>query len=486
MNTIDLIEAGTGALSGASIDRGARIIRNTVLINAHSVNGGGRSYTPKALARIAAMSEGLPAFANHTAKENAFKPRDIREAIGRHRNVKYDAARQRVTSDLYVMPHHDWVLNVAESLGDLMGNSLVSRGLVRVDAAGREHVEDVVAVRSGDFVTDPATTKGLFEHREHVQALRYPVTGLVAGPRVAVALAPGTLKTFPLSEASQYVQSFPALQGGTLSYEALLNAIATALKAKHETDCAAEITARTHAFDCEYKPIVTFADSLVFENSGKFYLVSYTVSGTDVVIADDDQEVVAEFTPVMLAMTRSPIPAVTPTNTEDRTMTKIQQARAAVKAHPLGKKYGKIAGTISEFFIGTTLAEAAEDQWPTILDQRLTLLDSVSVDLPDTLRASRPGTSTTLAEVHSVGSPHAALASIINNGHAPFDFTAGRAQHLAESADRDARRQRDDRPPSDAHQVLAEALGVTERRDADDHAPANAHAIMARAIGGRR
>src|SRR6185295_18867358 len=96
MNRImELIEAGTSA---ASIDREHGVLRNVVMLMSASVNGAaGRTYPPATLKKIASMAEGLPAYANHVAnKADAFKSRDIRELIGRHKNVRYDATQQRV------------------------------------------------------------------------------------------------------------------------------------------------------------------------------------------------------------------------------------------------------------------------------------------------------------------------------------------------------------------------------------------------------
>lgn len=165
----DLLEySPSGALKDAKIDEAAGIIRGTVLITSQSANGaGGREYSEKALRQVAAMSEGLPAYANHvTDKAQAFRPRDVKEIIGRHRNVQYDPVKKRVTSDLHILEsQRSWIFPLAKDMGDVVGNSLVSRGLIRSNGE-KEVVEEIVAVRSGDLVSDPATTKGLFEHRE--------------------------------------------------------------------------------------------------------------------------------------------------------------------------------------------------------------------------------------------------------------------------------------------------------------------------------
>jgi hypothetical protein len=164
----DLIEAAAPrALAAGRIDRGAGVIREVVLMTAVSANGPhGRLYKEDALRAVARLAEGLPAYANHVDKSVAFKPRDVREIIGRHRNVRYDASGARVLGDFHVLPEHSWVFGLAEHAPDVVGFSPVSRALVRVDSTGRELVDDVVAVRSVDLVSDPATTKGLFESKE--------------------------------------------------------------------------------------------------------------------------------------------------------------------------------------------------------------------------------------------------------------------------------------------------------------------------------
>jgi len=58
---------------------------------------------------------------------------------------------------------------LAETLGGVIGNSLVSRGGVRMEG-DVEVVEEILLLRSADLVSDPATTKGLFEHRETVES----------------------------------------------------------------------------------------------------------------------------------------------------------------------------------------------------------------------------------------------------------------------------------------------------------------------------
>lgn len=163
-------EATATALSEARADQDRGVLLGAVLLNKDSVNGDGgkgREYTDPAMRQLAQLAEGLPAYANHAAdKSLAFKPRDVRELIGVHRNVRFDAANHRVLSDLHIVEHHrPWVFGLAKEVPKAVGLSPVARGLVRIQN-GKEIVEEILAVRSGDLVTDPATTKGLFESRE--------------------------------------------------------------------------------------------------------------------------------------------------------------------------------------------------------------------------------------------------------------------------------------------------------------------------------
>jgi hypothetical protein len=162
---MDLLEFVAGP---TQVDRALNVIRGTTLIRAHSVNGGkgGRRYSDNALRQIAEKAEGLPAYLNHVSPENAFKPRDVRDLIGTHRNIRYFPTEGKIVSDLHVAEHHaPFVFGLAETAGGIIGNSLVSRGAVRMEN-GTEVVDEIELLRSADLVSDPATTKGLFESLE--------------------------------------------------------------------------------------------------------------------------------------------------------------------------------------------------------------------------------------------------------------------------------------------------------------------------------
>lgn len=161
----DLVEFVSGP---ARLNRALNVIEGTVLITSRSANGGkgGRRYSDTALRQIAAMAEGLPAFLNHVSPEMAFKPRDVKDLVGVHRNVRYFPHEGRVVSNLHVAEHQaSLVFGLADTLGGVIGNSLVSRGRVRREG-DLEVVDEIQQLRSADLVSDPAATKGLFESRE--------------------------------------------------------------------------------------------------------------------------------------------------------------------------------------------------------------------------------------------------------------------------------------------------------------------------------
>ena len=160
----------SGRLRQGKLNRALNVIEGTTLIGPLSSNGTNRKrrYSEAALKKIAAMAEGLPGYLNHTRPEDAFKPRDVRDLAVRHRNVRFDAATQTVRSDMHVVPAHaDLVFGLAEQFGDHIGNSLVSRGAIQMEG-DTEVVVDIMQLRSADLVTDPASTKGLFEGKESI------------------------------------------------------------------------------------------------------------------------------------------------------------------------------------------------------------------------------------------------------------------------------------------------------------------------------
>ena len=317
-------------LREARIDRGARVIYNTVLINSTSGNGqkGQRKYTDRALTQIARLAEGLPAYANHVSKEMAFKPRDVRDLIGRHRNVRFDEARHRVLSDLHVVESQaDWVFSLAEELGDVVGNSLVSRGAVEYKD-GVEFVEEIVAVRSGDLVSDPATTRGLFEHREHWTARQ--TAGDANAPRQKT-------EEHRMGKLAEILEA----QGS--------------LDEKERTTLIEHIAGQTiRAKDAELTGMQGKVTKLEQENGE----LKSRIEAQEKELKEA-KEKIDGFT------------------AKDAVVEKAKKLNDAIAAHDLGKRFGKVEGAVSDRF-KSMLLEAKEDQWSALMDERLGALDAAA------------------------------------------------------------------------------------------------------------
>ena len=121
----DLMEyRHAGALRAAQIDREHRVIHDVALITTVSANGAsGRIYDDPALRDIVRLAEGVRAYLNHVSADQAFKPRDVKDLIGVHRNIRHVPAEGKVLSDLHVAEHLvPLVFGLAETSGGVNGN----------------------------------------------------------------------------------------------------------------------------------------------------------------------------------------------------------------------------------------------------------------------------------------------------------------------------------------------------------------------------
>jgi len=162
-----IIESGpAGAITRGRLRRDAHIIEGIILITSRSSNGGakGRRYSAQALRQIAEQGDNLPCFLNHTTPDKAFSARPVQDLVGKFVNVRHDPVAGKVLGDLHVLDHQvPLVFALAEKMGHQVGASVVSKGLVKMEADGTETVDSIQALRSADLVSDPASTRGLFE-----------------------------------------------------------------------------------------------------------------------------------------------------------------------------------------------------------------------------------------------------------------------------------------------------------------------------------
>lgn len=147
--------------ANANIDRENGLIHNVVILSADSKNS--RHYTDAALASAVAALEGRPSFYIHSYSKN----RDLkRELIGNFINLKQEGIR--VKGSLQVLKkEEDFIFDIAERMPQVAGFSIDADIRYQVDpSTGKEIAQEIVRGNSIDLVTDPATTKSIFENQQ--------------------------------------------------------------------------------------------------------------------------------------------------------------------------------------------------------------------------------------------------------------------------------------------------------------------------------
>jgi hypothetical protein len=410
-----LIEAmpAMGYKRTGKVNRDTGMIENTAIITSHSSNGGKgrRVYSDRALQQIAKMSEGLPAYANHVAPDLAFKPRDVREMIGKHTNVRFVKGADgvgRVMSDLHIAEHHQpWVFSLADRMGDVIGNSLVSRGTVKMEG-DTEVVDDILQVRSADLVSDPASTRGLYES---------------AGADTAAAFLAIDFDVFQHLAEAQH----PAVASLTFP------------KTKWTTSTEAEQWAKVHGFQAE--AVEDIGDSYRIPQRAADGSATRTICLTEAadhpVVAEVIQEDTVDITAIIAALKDKPdtqkllaehygfVPkaehtalqeshtkltgerdgAVKERDTlklkvdgfEAAEATRVKRAKLqeAIAAHDLGKKFTGNDKVITPLFV-STLETLSEADWSKHLDERFAMVSAAAPAPGERPRSS--GKSEDLAE----------------------------------------------------------------------------------------
>ena len=338
-----LIEARpSGVINHAKINRALAVIEGTTLITGMSENGknGKRRYPEAILKKIAGLAEGLPAYLNHTTPDMAFKPRPVQDLIGRHRNIRYDAATGSVKSDLHVAEHQvPLVFSLAEKFGDRIGNSLVSRGQIAMEG-DTEVVQDILALRSADLVSDPASTTGLFESKGGD-----PAHGFAT-----------------LIEELRQSMTHHQQGGDTVD-------LATILSHLKETPADQKLLAEHFGF-------VTKAEATTLGES----VVTLTKAHDGLTVKLGEQTTLLEATNLALKAATAEVDGFKATAAITAKRVTLDEA---ITSHDLGKKYGKVEGVISDTF-KSTLMEAEQKDWAALLDDRLASVSKVAgtVTLP--------------------------------------------------------------------------------------------------------
>jgi|GEM_PF-3305570 len=144
----------------ARVDEAGRRLLGVTLLGRHSRNG--RVYSRASLRDVARLSEGAQVFANHSGKV-----RDVRDLIGVIANARVEG--DRVRGDLRVLDEASWpkLKSIAQRAPHALGFSIDARGEFGPD---KRTVARVLELNSVDLVTRPATTAGLFESEQWLEA----------------------------------------------------------------------------------------------------------------------------------------------------------------------------------------------------------------------------------------------------------------------------------------------------------------------------
>lgn len=146
------------------VDREKGVIPGVKILGWESRNG--RSYLQSGVAKAIPLYEGAKVNVDHAPSGNA--NRGYRDRIGKHINIRAEA--DGLYSDFQFNPKHALAEQLcwdAEHAPENVGFSHVVEAKV-ARKNGKAVVEEITKVISVDLVSDPATTKGLFESEQDI------------------------------------------------------------------------------------------------------------------------------------------------------------------------------------------------------------------------------------------------------------------------------------------------------------------------------
>jgi len=150
------------APAGGRVERTTCTIRNCRVLGIESANG--RRYSQGAIEKAKPLYEGKAVFLDHL-KPN--EKRRYQDRVGRIVNVRVDGGGLR--GDLVLSPGHpmtETLLWDSEHQPNALGLSHDATGTLTRGKDGVHTVESIDKVMSVDVVLSPATSSGIFEHRE--------------------------------------------------------------------------------------------------------------------------------------------------------------------------------------------------------------------------------------------------------------------------------------------------------------------------------
>ena len=140
------------------------ILERTVVLGPASLNN--RLYPIEVQERAIPIFEGAKAYLNHPATPVIGDARDVRDYIGLHQNVR--VIGNKTYSDLHLINNETVQKHILPIIKDRthhssVGNSIVARATMEKGKDGVYTVTEIHEARSIDLVSEPGTTKGLFE-----------------------------------------------------------------------------------------------------------------------------------------------------------------------------------------------------------------------------------------------------------------------------------------------------------------------------------
>jgi len=163
-NPFNLREIQTNVFTeNTKVDKQNNIIAGVCMLKSVSLNN--RYYTPEALDSLVELGKEGPikSFCDH---DSFMQGQSILKLLGEFSNLRrYGDGVYGDLTAFEASPGYSILFELAESGKNSAGFSVNARGSFKdePDAEGREVVEKIVAIRSCDFVGEPATTHGLFE-----------------------------------------------------------------------------------------------------------------------------------------------------------------------------------------------------------------------------------------------------------------------------------------------------------------------------------
>ena len=146
------------------VDREAGVIRGVKILGLES--GNGRIYPKETIARAQEQYEGIKVNVDHPPDpKRPLAPRRYADRIGELRNPRIGQGDGGLFADFHFNPKHAMAEQLcwdAENQPSNVGFS--HNALAKLDRRGGKNVvEEILGVHAVDLVTNPATTKGLFE-----------------------------------------------------------------------------------------------------------------------------------------------------------------------------------------------------------------------------------------------------------------------------------------------------------------------------------